>query len=114
MGFKTEFNWGLKLKPDQGLDESIIKEGKEFEFTKDEYRVYPIDQPIDLINRDWVPLARVVVTEVRNANKKTFGKYKVVKIYKGTEKEVLTNYWHEIVEIKKGKKIDDFRDVKVT
>ena len=30
------------------------------------------------------------------------------------EKEVLTNYWHEIVEIKKGKKIDDFRDVKVT
>ncbi len=52
MGFQTEFNWGLKLKPENGLCEKEIIEGKIFDFTKNEYRVYQVDQPIDSINRD--------------------------------------------------------------
>lgn len=43
MGFKTEFNWALKLKPENGLDEVILKEGGIYEFVKDEHRVYPLE-----------------------------------------------------------------------
>jgi len=114
MGFQTEFNWGLKLKPENGLNEEILQEGKEYSFEKDEYRVYPVDQPIDLINRDWIPLARVVIVEVCCKNKKTFGKYKIIKMYHGQEKKDLTKYWREIVEVKKGRKINNFHDIKVT
>lgn len=114
MGFKTEFNWALKLKPENGLDEAALKEGGIFEFSKDEYRTYPIDQPLDLINRNWEVLARVVVIEATCANKKTVGKYRIIKIYSKNEREVLTQYWREIVQIKKGEKIDNFFDVKVS
>ena len=96
------------------MDESALKEGGVFEFTKDEYRIYPVDQPVDLINRNWEALARVVVVEMTCANKKTCGKYKVVKMYGEEERKILTKYWQEIVEIKKRQKIDDFFDVKVS
>ena len=63
MGSKIEFNWALKLSPENGLNESILREGEIFEFTKSENRVYPINIPIDLINQDWIGLARVIVIE---------------------------------------------------
>jgi hypothetical protein len=114
MGFKTEFNWILKLKPENGLDEAKLKVGSVYNFSKEEYRVYPVNLPIDLVNRDWEAVAKVLVTEFRNADGKTSGKYKVLKIYSGNEKEVLTNYWRETIQITKGKKITDFSDVKAT
>jgi hypothetical protein len=98
MGFKTEFNWVLKLKPEQGLDEANLEMGKIYEFSKEEYRIYPVDIPIDLINQNWEYVAKVVVTEFKNSDKKTIGKYKVLKIYKDAEKEILTKYWKETVK----------------
>ena len=71
MGFKTEFNWGLKLKPSDGLDEKSLEAGKVYEFCKKEYRVYPVGIPIDLINERWEPVAKVLVTDFRNVEGKT-------------------------------------------
>ena len=114
MGFKTEFNWALKLKPENGLDESKLEIGKVYDFSKNGYRTYPVDIPIDLINQNWEAVAKVIVIEFKNYKGKTYGKYKVLKIYEGKEKEVLTSYWRETVQIIKGKKISDFSTVKVS
>ena len=98
MGFKTEFNWVLKLKPEQGLDEEGLERGEIYNFEKDEYRVYPAAIPIDLVNREWEAVAKVVVLEFRNCNGKTCGRYKVLRKYEGEEKHILTNYWKETIE----------------
>ncbi len=70
MGFKTEFNWILKLKPEQCLDENNINVGEKYDFIKEDYRVYPIDMPIDLVNKDWEAIAKVIVTESKTCNQK--------------------------------------------
>ncbi len=59
-------------------------------------------------------MARIIIIEVHLQDKKTFGKYKVMKVYGGKEKKYLTKYWHEIVDLKKGKKINNYHDIKVT
>lgn len=114
MGFQTEFNWILKLKSENGFDEEQIKEGKEYSFSKDGYRIYPLHQPIDLINNNWEAVAKALVLEFVNKDGKTSGKYKVVKVYSQKEKEFLTNYWRENLEITKGKKFTDFHGIKMT
>jgi len=114
MGFKTEFNWALKLKPENGLDESNLEKGKIYEFSKEEYRIYPVNIPIDLINQNWEPVAKIIIIEFKNVNGKTSGRYKVLKIYEGEEKRVLTNYWRETVQIIKGEKISNFSNIKVS
>lgn len=114
MGFKTEFNWILKLKQENWLDEKILVVGSVYLFSKDEYRVYPVNHPIDLINKDWEAVAKVLVTAFTNKDGKTIGEYKVLKIYCGQEKEFITNYWRENIQISLGRKITDFRDVKVS
>ena len=68
--------------------------------------------PIDLINSEWEAVAKVVVLEVTNTSDNTTGRYQVLKIYTGKEKEMLTRYWRETVQIMKGKKITDFSSVK--
>jgi|APSaa5957512576_1039674.scaffolds.fasta_scaffold236456_1 hypothetical protein len=93
MGFKTEFNWALKLKPEQGLDENKIEIDKIYSFNKDEYRIYPVDMPIDLLNKNWEAIGRVIIVESTNKENKTIGKYKVLKIYETEEKELLSKYW---------------------
>ncbi|MCD6478902.1 MAG: DUF2584 family protein, partial [Candidatus Diapherotrites archaeon] len=114
MGFKTEFNWALKLKPENGLNEKVLKVGEIYEFSKEEYRVYPVNIPIDLINQNWEPVAKIIIVEFKNSGGRTSGKYKVLKIYEGEEKRILTNYWIETVQIIKGRKISDFSNVKVS
>jgi hypothetical protein len=114
MGHKIEFNWALKLEPTQGLDEKNLKVGEIYEFIKEGYRVYPLDLPLDLLNQKWEAVAKIIIVEIRNENQKTKGKYKVLKIYGGKEKEVLTNYWRENVQIIKGREITDFSGIKVT
>ena len=99
MGFKTEFNWVLKLKPEQGLREQELETSKEYRFLKQEHRIYPIEIPIDLVNEDWEAIARVIITEVNNFEGKTSGKYKVIKIYEGREKQILSKYWQENIEL---------------
>ena len=61
MGFQTEFNWVLKLKPENGLNESELKEESIFSFTKKNYRTYPINIPIK-VNKDiirFMPCERI-------------------------------------------------------
>ena len=112
MGFSTEFNWALKLSPDNGLDEKKLSVGNTYDFSKEGIRTYPVDIPIDLINSEWEAVAKVVVLEVTNTSDNTTGRYQVLKIYTGKEKEMLTRYWRETVQIMKGKKITDFSSVK--
>ncbi len=114
MGFVTEFNWALKLSLKNGLDEKGLKVGKAYQFKKDECRTYPIDIPIDLLNKNWEAVAKVVVLNYSCTSDRTTGEYQVLKLYLGKEREFLTNYWHETVQIMKGKKIKDFSKVNVT
>ena len=103
MDSKIEFNWALKLKPENGLNEDILKEGEIFEFTKTGNRVYPVNIPIDLINQDWIALARVVVLEYTNKENIVTGRYRILRIYNDEEKRTITDYW--------AKDLDKLKDV---
>ncbi len=114
MGFKTEFNWILKLKPEQGLNEHKLVDGQTYSFSKEEYRVYPMGIPIDLINSNWEALAKVEIVSSTTASGKTLGQYKVLRLFSPEEKELATKYWRNNLEIMKGEKIIDFSKVKVS
>ena len=90
MGFKTAFNWVLKLKPEQGFPSEIVV-GREYDFVKSEYRVYPIDIAIDLADKDWNVVAKVIISKFCCGSDKTTGCFKIVKIYDQFESEFLTN-----------------------
>ena len=114
MGSPVEFNWALKLKPEQGLAEGRIKEGEIYFFVKDSYRIYPLNIPIELMNENWEAVALVFIIESSMRDNKTEGKYKVLKIYAGEEKLRVTNYVRERTEYQVGHKIEDWRNFKST
>jgi len=97
MGFKTEFNWVLKLKPENGFPLDLVLE-REYEFVKEGYQVYPVDIPIDLADKDWNIIAKVVVSKFCCGSGKTTGVFRIVKIYDQFEKEFLSDYWKKDVE----------------
>lgn len=80
MGYKVEFNWQLKLKPQFGLPKDL-KVGKVYSFKKPEERIYPIDIPIELwdYEHDYC-LAKVKILEFKVAKNKTEGKFKIIKL----------------------------------
>lgn len=90
MGFEIKFNWALKIDL-----EDEFAEGKIYDFKKSGNRVFPIETPIDLINERREAIAKIHVLEFRNTKTETTGKFKIIKIYQGKEKEFLTNYWIE-------------------
>ncbi len=90
MGYKTEFNWVLKLKPEQGLEEENLKQGAIHSFEKQEERVYPLHTPIFLANKDWKILGKVRVNSVLREENKTSGEYEILKVYSERERCVLT------------------------
>ena len=95
MSYQTEFNWVLKLKPGQGLNEgSLVVEG-EYIFSKKGFRVYPVNVPIELVNDIWEAVGKVVVLSFTNVDGKTSGKYKVLEAYSGPKKEMLTSHWRK-------------------
>lgn len=114
MGYRTEFNWALKLKPEQGLDENNLQKDKEYKFEKDDERIYPLDIPIHLINDNWEVIAKIIIKQFTVSKGKTRGIYEVVRIYEGEEKETLTENFRETLEVVKGKKFDDYSKVKMT
>lgn len=81
MGYKIEFNWVLKLKPENGLPKKLEK-GKIYEFRKPEERIYPINMPFGLgdYKSDEI-LATIIVTEFKVSKNKTEGKFRILKIY---------------------------------
>lgn len=90
MGFEIKFNWALQAEPKEKLEENLV-----CAFAMHGNRAFPIDTPIDLLNFKREAMAKVKVLEYTNAKNETKGKFKVVKIYQGQEKEILTNYWLE-------------------
>ena len=98
MGSKIEFNWVLKLKSENGLNEDILKEGEIYQFTKTGNRIYPINIPIDLLNQDWKALARVIVIEYTNKENIITGIYRIVRIYSDEESRSITDYWAKDLE----------------
>lgn len=90
MGFKITFNWALQIDC-----KDSVEQGKEYEFSKDSNRSYPINIPIDLINLDRDAIAKIKILEFTNTEGKTTGKYKVLKSYSGEEKKILSKYWRE-------------------
>ena len=113
MGFISEFNWVLKLKKEQGFPEEF-EVGDMFDFFKSGNRLFPVGSPIDLINDRWEAIAKVAVTEYKQDGVNTIGKYKILKIFSGFEKEMVTYYWRESIEMLFGKKITDWSNIKVT
>jgi len=90
MGFTVKFNWVLQIQPPTTLK---VKDSVSFE--KSGNRVFPLNTPIDLIDRDRTAVARIEVKSFTNEDGATTGIYEIVKIYSGEEKQVLTNYWKE-------------------
>ncbi len=90
MGYKTKFNWLLKLKPEQGLNEGDISVGKEYKFTKDNYRTFPVDIPIYLVNKDWQAIGMATIKEYTVGNEKTTGIYKVTKIFDDEQRNIIS------------------------
>lgn len=90
MGFEIKFNWALQIEPAADL-----AEGGVYDFSKSGNRIFPIEIPIDLINSKREAFAKIHVLEFANTKTGTKGKYKVIKIYNGEEKNILTNYWIE-------------------
>jgi len=80
MGYKIEFNWVLKLKPENGMPKKL-EIGKVYDFKKPEERIYPIKTPIGLggYKSDQI-LATIEVTEFKVSKNKTEGKFKILEI----------------------------------
>lgn len=115
MGYITEFNWILKLKEEQGLNETNIEVDKIYDFNKKDNRVYPLGIPMLLVNNNWEAVGTVEVLESTINKNSTIGKYKVIKIHQDVDKEVLTKFLQDNIKYyKKEKNIEDFSELKAT
>jgi len=90
MGYSVKFNWALKISPPDPIALNCS-----YEFSKSGNRIFPIDIAIDLIDEDRTAIAKVKIKSFTNDGLTTTGRFEVVKIYSGEEKQVLTNYWIE-------------------
>ena len=93
MGFEIKFNWVLQITPPEKLDIDSID--SILDFSKTGNRVFPINTPIDLIDENREAIAKVRIVEFTNSDGKTTGKYQIIKVYSGIEKEILSKYWEE-------------------
>jgi hypothetical protein len=90
MGFPIKFNWVLQTNQNSSLEV-----GKTYNFSKSGNRNFPLGTPIDLINSKREAIAKISVLEFTNKKDETTGKFRVLKIYEGEEKTILTAYWIE-------------------
>lgn len=111
MGFQAEFNWILKLKPENGFPQNP-ETGKIYEFSKEGNRCYPLGSPVEFVNKDWEAIGLARVLEFTNAKGKTTGKFEILRIYNSEEKEIRTKQLRETVELDKGKV--NFTDYSIT
>lgn len=90
MGSPLKFNWVLQIEPPVSLEVQ-----RSYPFEKPGNRMFPIGTPIDLIDLDRNAVAKIKITSFLNKLDITTGSFEVIKIYAGTEKSVLSNYWVE-------------------
>jgi len=90
MGFKIKFNWVLQIDSPE-----IVELNQQYSFCKRGNRVFPIDTPIDLIDNKRNAIAKIQIQSFKNETNKTSGSFRVIKVYEGSEKAMLTSYWHE-------------------
>lgn len=95
MGYKTEFNWVLKLKSEQGFPKKLCT-GKKYSFEKDENRIYPIGIPIDLADNNWKTHGKVIIEQIAVSKGKTKGNFRIVYIYDNNEKQVMSKILKDI------------------
>ena len=81
MGYKIEFNWVLKLRPEYGLPKKL-EVGKVYNFKKPEERIYPLHIPIEMCDYRNPEnfLAKVEILEFKVSKNKTEGKFKIIEI----------------------------------
>ena len=90
MGAPYEFNYILRLRQRQGLNESQLQVGERFSFTKEGHRIYPVDVPIELANEAWDVIGRVAIREFTVGGGKTRGQYEVLVVYGEQHRQVAT------------------------
>lgn len=92
MGFKTEINWVLKVK--ENLES--LKAGEIREFIKDSPRVYPINIPIFLVDKEWAARGYVTIqkSEVTGASTKVTAK--IEKVFGRDESSALTKVFRKM------------------
>lgn len=91
MGYKTIINWILKLN-----DIPTLETNKSYKFLKEKNRVYPLHLPLFLVNENLEVIAAVEITTYSVFEDKTAGMYKVIKIYKDEQKQILTKTIQEL------------------
>lgn len=94
MGQSVEFNWVLKLTEEQGMPKTI-SEGQIYSFKKKGSRVYPAGIPIHLVDAAFTAIGLAVVDEYTVRRARTSGIFRILKIYDGEEKKLLTENLRE-------------------
>jgi len=91
MGAMVEFNFVLKLKEE--LNRKEFAAGKTLRFQKSGSRIYPIDVPMLLADRDWNLVGVIKVKDFVTNSNETKGSYEVVKVFDDNTAKVFTeNY----------------------
>jgi hypothetical protein len=70
----------LRLKRSQGYPGSLVL-GKPYQVTKDGYRIFPLDVPLQLVDADWVAHADVVIHRLLWQRQTTQINFEIVRIY---------------------------------
>ncbi|MEW6295165.1 MAG: hypothetical protein AB1467_02610 [Candidatus Diapherotrites archaeon] len=91
MGAMVEFNFVLKLKDE--LDRKDFVAGKTLRFQKSGSRIYPIDVPMLLADRDWNIAGVIKVKDFVTNSSETKGSYEVIKVFDDNTAKIFTeNY----------------------
>ena len=75
--------------------------GKEYEFEKDEHRIYQIGVPMDLRLNNWDFVCRIIIKEYTIGNNKTKGIFIPVKMFSEEERETITKCFVSNEEVQK-------------
>lgn len=95
MGYRTEFNWVLKLSSEQGFPERVDA-GATYCFEKADRRVYPVGMPVFLCDSEWNVCAWVKIKYFSVKDDSTSGIFEVMRVFPTEEKEVITRVVREM------------------
>ena len=89
MGYHLEFNC-LLVVPNTELDLSTLEIGKRYKVEKKEERLYPLNIPIEICDKNYKYYGKVAVRKLSLETGKTFLEIEVLKIFDENEAEVYT------------------------